>query len=283
MQLRNERITATLRRCWRVNRRGMTLVEVMISGLIAVFILSAFLLLLSSSRSSWLVSQVQSDLYVSGRKAIHMMFRELGESSFDYCSAVTFLDPLSGQYRQTLCFLSGRGDPAVAGEDGSSTNDYVHINANGDVNWRSLVVFCPYVTADNNVQLRRYVDYGAYSNSDFPVTLSVTPLNIIVVKNGGAGTVTFSRAAGTVLANYLGSEDSNNNNVLDANENNGNTSLPIDNANGILNLGANFVKGNGVVEITLFLSREVTALHQAGRFLASTVRAKVKLRQPEPE
>jgi len=271
------------------NHRGFTLVEIMISCTISIFIIIIFVTLLSSTRSSWFTSQVQSDLYLNGRKAVQAIYRELVEASSGSCAVfpdplvAPVIDPISGQFRRGLWFASGRGDPGVAGEDGSLTNDYMHIDANYKATWRSVVVIFPYVTPEGQMQLRRYVDYDDVDYSVpgvFPLTLlTLTPGNIIFQTFGGA-TITFDRTAGTVLANYLASEDANNNNVLDANENDAMASLPPDNADGRLNLGMNLTPGQGTFNITLFLSRQVNAMNQAGRFLVSTVRQTVKLRQP---
>lgn len=273
------------------DRRGFTLVEIMISCTISVFVMIVFLTLLSATRSAWFTSQVQSDLYLNGRKAVQTIFREIVEASSGCTEKFTFTDPINGQWREGLWFASGRGDPGVAGEDGSLTNDYVHLKADHYVGWRSVVVISPYVTPEGDFQLRRYVDYGPsttyYSGTNiFPLTFSSVTPNYITFMQSDGTTVSFDRTGGTVLANYLASEDANNNatssDLPDANEKDGMASLPPDNADNLLNYGINFIKvpGEGKVDIILFLSRQVRSMNQAGRFLVSTVRQTVKLRQP---
>ena len=82
------------------------------------------------------------------------------------------------------------------------------------------------------------------------------------------------------MANYLGNEDADNDTVLDSNEDDTDTSIPIDNGDGMLNFGANFVKNVGSIDIVLFLAKEAKNLNQSNRILCTTLRNTVKFRQP---
>lgn len=265
------------------SKKAVSLLEILIVSVISVFIIVALTALLSSSRSTWIISGAQADLYINARKAMNEMFNELVEASSGDTETFTFIDPINGQYTQGLWFACARGSNADAGEDGSLTNNYVHLDANNAVTWRSLVVYCLYAPSPDIMQLRRYENFGTnYSNANiFPFTLlsvSTTTLNFIA--NDGSTVISIDRTGGRVLANYLRSEDANNNNVLDANENDGTANDPVDNQDGILNYGVNFVKNIGNVDITLFLAKDIIRLREQGMEISTTLRNKVKFRQP---
>ena len=268
------------------SRKAITLIEILIVSVISVFIIVTLMALLTSSRNTWIISGAQADLYINARKAMSEMFNELVEVSSGNTETFTFLDPINGQYTQGLWFASARGSNADMGENGSPLNNYVHLDANNFVSWRSVVVYCSYKTASGINQLRRYVDYGPnitfYSQPNiFPLTLlsiSTTTLNFIAAD--GATIISIDRTTGGVMANYIGTEDANNNNALDANENDGTLNDPVDNQDGILNYGVNFTKNVGNIDIVLFLRKSIDRLNVQGMEISTTLRNKVKFRQP---
>lgn len=268
------------------SKKAVTLIEILIVSVISVFIIITLMALLSSSRSTWIISGTQADLYINARKAMNEMFNELVEASSGNTETFTFLDPINGQYNQGIWFASARGSNANAGEDGSLSNNYVHLDANNLVSWRSFVVYCQYAPSPDLAQLRRYEDFGPnitfYSGANlFPFTLlSFTSTTLNFIANDGSTVISIDRTGGRVLANYLKSEDSNNNNTLDANENDGTANEPVDNQDGVLNYGANFVKNVGSIDIALFLAKDIKSLNEQGIEIFTTLRNKVKFRQP---
>lgn len=272
-----------------VNRRGFTLMEMMIVVAIFMFIVTAMLWLFSGGKNSWNTQDIQSELYLNARKAMDEMTRELAESGRNTVTIQVFQDPINSEYHEAICFASGRGSDGVASEDGSHTNNnYVHWKASGNVDWRSAVIYCPYQTAEGIKQLRRYVDYGTsttyYGTTGiFSLTfVSITDTTITLLR-GDSSTFTINRDTDpsmTILANYIDTEDTNNNNALDANERDGNVSAPVDNADLVLNTGVNYTLTSGRLSITFFLRREVARLVTAGRFIVFTLKNTVQLRQP---
>ncbi len=268
------------------SKKAITLIEILIVSGISVFIIVALMALLTSSRNTWIISGAQADLYINARKAMTEMFNELVEASSGNTEIFTFIDPINGQYTQGLWFASARGSNADMGEDGSPLNNYVHLDVNNFVSWRSVVVYCPYTTAFGVNQLRRYADYGPnitfYSQPNiFPLTLlSLTTTTLNFLAADGSTVVSINRTTGRVMANHIGTEDSNNNNVLDVNENDGTLNDPVDNQDGILNYGVNFTKNVGNIDIVLFLRKKLDRLNRQGMEISTTLRNKVKFRQP---
>lgn len=265
--------------------KGITLVEIMIVSLIGVFMLLTLTAVFASSKGAWAISQVKSDLYADARKAMDRMRKELMEGSSGWTESFTFIDPSTGEYMQGVWMASSRGNIAQAGEDGSPNNNYMHLDANNVISWRSVVIYCPYQTAEGLRQLRRYVDFGPaiahYAQPNvFPLTFISATATYLTFQQVDGTTLNIPRAQGEVLSNYLGNEDANNNNALDVSEDDGDLNLPVDNEDGVLNLGFNAVKSVGSIKISLFFTKEVTALRQAGRILKMTLRNSVKFRQP---
>ena len=265
---------------------GMTLLEILIVTVISLFIVLTLLTILSSSRNAWWLSQAQSDLYLNARKAMAEMNDNFIEASSGKTDVFTFIDPINGEYSQGLWLASSRGDSTVVGEDGSGSNYYMHLGADNVSSSRSLVVYCPYETAEGVKQLRCYVDYGQfpayYSGANiFPLTFisaSTTALNFLAAD--GLTTIIISRTDGRVLANYIATEDTNDNNALDAVENDGDITLPVDNADGALNYGVNFNKSVGSITTSLFLAKEIRQMSRQGKWISTTLRSTVKFRQP---
>ena len=266
-------------------KKGFTLIEVYMVTFICLFLLTVLVTLLATARSSWHIAQVKSDLLLNGRKAMYEMSRELAETSSGTVQVFSFVDPINGEFKQGIWLACGRGSSTVAGEDGSPANDYLHLDPNNVASWRSVIIYGPYQTADGRQQLRRYVDFGQtiayYSNANvFPLTFNALTNTTFTLDRADGTVLTIDRTGGRVLANYIDSEDANNNNSLDSNEDDGNINLPVDNADGVLNYGVNFIKNPGRVDIALFLSREATRLRQQGLILTLTMDNSVKTRQP---
>ena len=213
------------------------------------------------------------------------MRKELMEGSSGWTEAFTFIDPATGEYVQGIWMASSRGDHSQAGEDGSPNNSYMHIDTNNVVSWRSVIIYCPYRTSEGLRQLRRYVNYGStstyYAQSNiFPLTFVSATSTYLIFQLADGTSLNFPRSGGEVLANYLGNEDTNNNNSLDAGEDDGDLSLPVDNEDGVLNLGLNVIKNVGSMNLSLFFTKEVSALSMEGRTIKMTLRNSVKFRQP---
>jgi hypothetical protein len=83
--------------------------------------------------------------------------------------------------------------------------------------------------------------------------------------------LTLARNAGRVIANYIVSEDSDNSGTLDANEDDGNANLPPDNADGVLDRGADFTLTGRMLKVKLLLAKSETALTQGVRFHTVTL------------
>ncbi|MBU1087713.1 MAG: hypothetical protein KKD05_09405 [Candidatus Omnitrophica bacterium] len=268
------------------SKKGMSLFEILIVSVIAVFIMFTLLALLSSSRSTWVISDIKSDIYINARKAMNEMFDDLIEASSGNTEDFIFIDPINGQFSQGLWLASARGDSGVGGEDGSANNNYLHLDVNNVVSWRALIVYCPYENSSGIKQLRRYVDFGSSINfysqlNIFPMTfLSVTTEKLNFIAADGVTVISIDRAGGRVLANNISTEDFNNNNVLDSNENDGQVNAPVDNEDGILNYGVNFTKNVGSIDIILFLAKKAARLQAQGLEFSTTLSNKIKFRQP---
>ncbi|MBU4304866.1 MAG: hypothetical protein KJ893_04480 [Candidatus Omnitrophica bacterium] len=269
-----------------LTRKAFSLIETLIVSVLFIFIMLVLLTILSSSRMSWQISQAQTDLYQSAQKAMIEMAGELTEVSSGFADTFIFVDPLNGEYVQGVWFASSRGDSLVAGEDGSADNYYMHLAVNNLADWRSLVLYCAYETSEGTKQLRRYVDYGSsidyYAGANiFPLTfISATATQLNFLEANGVTVITINRTGGRVLANDIATEDTNNNNLLDAGENDGTASAPMDNSDGFLDYGVNFTKNVGTIRIILFLCKEVSGAKQAGLILSTVLRTTVKFRQP---
>ena len=269
-----------------MNNRGVSFTEMMIVGTLMLFMGLALLSILSVAKSAWYVGDIQTDLYQNARKAMQEMFVELIEASSGNVETFAFTDPINGEYTQGIWFSSARGSNLVGGEDGSSTNNYVHFDANNVVSWRSAIVYIGYENAAGIKQLRRYDDFGSsttyYSQANkFPLTfLSATTTAINFLEADGTTVLSIDRRYGRVLANHLGNEDADNDTNLDSNEDDGDTSAPVDNGDGVLNFGVNFVKNVGSIDVILFLAKETVNLNQSNRILCTTLRNTIKFRQP---
>lgn len=274
-----------------MDRKAHTLVEMMIVLVIFVILSGLVYLFYSKGRSTLEALDVQAQLTDNGKMAIEEITRDLTESAagtitVDGTGTIPFFtDPLDNQDHQILIFASARGNPAALAEDGVhvnpvtglSTNDYVHLGSDYKPTWRSAIIYYPYVTNDGINQLRKYVDYGSSTGyygsvpNIFPLTLVNVTAGSISLTRGDETTLVIQRNPGFVRANYISSEDDNNNGLLDAIENDGNNNMPADNANGVLERGADFTLSGNVLKIRLFLSKSETTLSQGRRNLSVTL------------
>ena len=267
-----------------------TFVEMAIVVAIFSFLIGTTYLLLTKGKDSTDSLNVQAELASDARRAMDEMLKDLAESDSITVAKTAgaipfFTDPLNNQQHQILVFASARGDSAVNAEDGiHPNNNYAHLDADYNPSWRSAVIYFAYVNADGIQQLCKYLDYGPnttyYSQAGlFPFTVTgITATQISLLRANGS-TLNISRDSGRVLANYVASEDSNNNGVLDANENDGNTLMPADNADNVLDRGADITATSKVVQIKLFLAKRETSLTQGRRLLTVTLTGSSQLRR----
>lgn len=249
---------------------GFTMVELLVVVLIFTVISIAIFGVLLTGRQSWYAGNTQIELQEESRKAMRIMVKDLRESKGSTVSDIyQFTDPINGEKHQAISFASARGNPSDSADDGvHANNDYFHLDSSSsEPSWRSLVVYCTYQTSSGQNQLRKYVDYNAtnYSATNtFPFAfVSVTTGQIsLQSSNDSPVTVNINRnpAAAVILANYVETEDTNLNAILNTNENDGNASLPADNSDGELDFGINFTKSGDQIDIKLFLRKETTAV-----------------------
>lgn len=280
-----------------MNRKSYTLVELMVVVAIFTLILGSLYLLFEKGKSINQSLGAGADLLTSGRAAMHQLITDLNEAKRNTLTGggsgeiPSFTDPLNSETHQILIFASARGDSAVASEDSvHSNNNYVHLDIDNRPSWRSAVIYCTYVTPNGLQQLRKYVDYGSsvtyYSQSGiFPFSLnSVTSTNINLTSQDGTKTLSISRSSGTssgtyrVIANYISTEDADNDGILDAVENDGNDNMPADNQDGVLDRGVDFSVNSGLLEIKLFLAKPETSLTINKRYLVITLSGSAVMR-----
>jgi len=223
-----------------MKKAGYTLTEIIIV-LAALTVLSAAIYsVVSQGRDAAESVDVRAQLTGSARTAMTEMARDLTETS---SSTVTidpitsnppvFPDPLNGENHQILIFASARGDPAAASEDGQhANNDYVHLDSDYKASWRSVVVYCTYITPEGIQQLRKYVYYN--NSYNFPFTFVGVTANAINL----AGLV-IPRNSGSVRANYITSE----------------VTGPANNNDGVIDNGADFTISGSLMKIKFFLSK----------------------------
>lgn len=236
-----------------MKKSGYTLLEILIVLVVLGVLSSAVYTIISQGRDAAESVSVQAQLTEGARTAMAEITRDLTETSsstvtVDATDAVpSFSDPLNGETHQILVFASARGNPADAAEDGSHpNNDYVHLDADYKPVWRSVVVYCTYVTPENIQQLRKYVDYNnAYSASGiFPFSFIGVTANTINLRRGDGVGLAIARNAGSSRANYIAYKDA-------------------------ATTGADFTIGGSLMKINLYLSR--LALPTKGGTRTSTI------------
>jgi len=276
-----------------MHKKAYTIAEMLVVLAILGILSGSAYLLLSSGKYTIDFLDTQATLTDNARRGMQEIIRDLSESSAatitkDIGGSIPyFTDPLNSERHQVLIFASARGNPNDGQEDiGYDNNDYVHLGADYKPSWRSAIIYCVYVTPEGIQQLRKYVDYGsltAYYASlpaIFPLSVSSITASSINLIRGDGTSLSISRDSGIVKANYIASEDANNNNALDANENDGNVTLPADNKDNILDRGADFTLTTNLLllKVKLFLRKPETSLTQGTRFLTVTLDGASKLR-----
>jgi len=266
-----------------VNKKSISLIELLIAVAIFTVIVGALYFLYGKGKGLDESLSAEADLLAAGRKGLNQLILDMAETnrntltkdSLGYIPA--FSDPANGETHQILIFASARGDTAVTAEDGThSNNSYAHIDANNRPSWRSAVIYCTFVAPDGTQQLRRYADYGGFASyysqtSIFPLAVSSITTTYINLTRGDGSVVSIARNSGRVVANYIATEDANNNNTLDANENDGNASMPADNQDNILDKGCDFSVNGGLVNIKFFLAKPQGLIMQGKRYLTITL------------
>ncbi len=97
--------------------------------------------------------------------------------------------------------------------------------------------------------------------------MSTTTLTFI---RGNGTTLAIARNGGTVLATDLHTEDMNADDVLEANEDDGDASAPADNGDGVLDHGIDFTLSGRKCAIKLLLAKRQTETG-GSRFVTFTV------------
>jgi len=245
---------------------------------------------LEAGRRSGGVGGVEVDLQEGARKAMNEMLRELRETGPATVTIYQYTDPQNSEVHQAIAFASTRGNSASFVEgtcvDGAGNNACFHRNAAGGPSWRALVVYSVYQTSDGRKEFRRYVNYNtAYGTGNyFPYSFTGMTSTQINLRSAGGVNFTFNRDGTTngiaprVLTENVVTEDANNNNTLDVSENDGSATLPFDNADGVLNRGVDFSLNGRVASVTLFLRKQDVPYASGNRFVVSTLRSSVALR-----
>jgi len=236
-----------------MRKNGYTLIEVMIVLVVLGILSTAIYSMVTQGRDAAESVDVRARLTESARTAMEEITRDLAETSVssvtvDASSEVPyFVDPLNGETHQVLIFASARGNPADAAEDGThANNDYVHLDADYKPVWRSVIVYCTYVTPEGIQQLRKYVNYdNAYSASGmFPFSFVSVTVNAINLQKGNGAGLVIARNAGAARANYIAYKDA-------------------------ATTGADFTISGSLMKINLYLSR--LALPTKGGTRVSTI------------
>lgn len=270
---------------------GFTLVELMVSVFLFSILSSAAYLSLELGKRSRGAGEVEVELQQAARKAITEMSKELRETDPMTVTLYSYTDPQNGERQQAIAFASARGDSSSpvdmvdACRDGVTNNACFHVDGTGNPRWRSLIVYAPYLTADGRKELRRYVSYDSSygSSSYFPFTFTGITTTQINVRSAGGVNLSFIRDSSgnffiRTLMENIATEDADNDNTLDSIENDGSLSLPHDNADGVLNHGADFSLNGRVLNISLFLRKRENTVSTTDRFIISTLRSSVGLR-----
>ncbi|MBI4437208.1 MAG: prepilin-type N-terminal cleavage/methylation domain-containing protein [Candidatus Omnitrophica bacterium] len=274
-------------------KKGLTLVELMVTVLLFTVLSSAAYIALEVGRRSMRVGGVELELQQAARKAMMEMLKELRETDAGTVTIYTYTDTQNGERHQAIAFASPRGsatapkDSGTCG-DGVTNNACFHIGSSGDPSWRSLIVYAVYETSDGRKELRRYHNFDAftYYNSDiFPFTFNSISNTQISLKSKGGTNFAFNRNGVTngvsprVIAEHVVSEDADKDNVLDGVEDDGSVNVPFDNADGVLNRGADFSLTGRSLTLSLFLRKRDTSMADASRFVVSTLEGSAELRK----
>lgn len=228
--------------------RGFTIIEIMVVVVIITVMVMSILGLTINLLNSYYTFAALNDLNNNASFAADELINDLRQADIDMITYLTVLDPATGENHDILVF------PMTNGPDIS-----------GNTDWQGAIAYYPFTTVDGINQLRKYVHPDLFlSSADFPLTVSITAASINLSKQDGSVLVSFNRASGAqrVLANSISTEDANNNGALDANEDDAEVSLPMDNADGILDTGIDYtITGtNNIVSFKIFLQKPVTGI-----------------------
>lgn len=266
-----------------MHKKSISLIELLVAVAIFTVIIGTLYLLYGKGKGLDESLSAEADLLAVGRKALNQLIADLAETNRNTLTKDSlghipvFADPVNNEAHQILIFASSRGDSAVASEDGThSSNNYAHIDASNRPTWRSAIIYYTFVAPDGTQQLLRYADYGTYASyysqpSIFPLTLSGVTATYINLTRGDGSSLSIARNSGRVVSNYIATEDANKNNALDANENDGNTTMPADNQDNVLDRGCDFSVNGGLVSIKIFLARPQGLIMQGKRYLTVTL------------
>lgn len=250
-------------------RKAYTLVEILIVVAVLGILGGVAYNIVSKVRDAAETVDVRAQLISGARTAMAEMVRDLSESdnntlTKDGTGAIpSFIDPINSETHQILVFASARGNPADASEDGShANNDYVHLDADYKLSWRSAIVYCTYQTTEGIQQLRKYVDYGNYSAAGmFPFSLVSITAGAITLSRGDGTALIIVRNSGSVRANYIATEDANRNNQ-----------------DGVPDAGTDFSISGSRLSIKLFLAKLEYPTKGGNKFLTVTLTDSVVMR-----
>jgi len=246
-----------------MRKRGYTLVEIIIVFAVLGVLSAAAYSLISQGKDAAESVDVRAQLTGGARTAMTEIVRDLSETNTSTVSTDAsdlvpyFTDPLNGETHQVLVFASARGDPSVSpGEDGvHADNDYVHLDSDYRPVWRSVIIYCTYVTPEGIQQLRKYVSYdNAYSaDGMFPFSLTSVSATAINLQKGDGTSLVIARNTGAARANYIAYKDA-------------------------AITGADFTISNSLMKINLYLSKLELPTKGGTRTLAITLTGSVVMR-----
>lgn len=245
-----------------MKKKGYTLLEIIIVFTVLTVLSAAVYGIISQGRDAAESVDVRAQLTEGARTAMMEIIRDLSETSAstvstDAADAIPyFVDPLNGETHQILIFASARGSPAQLAEDGiHSNNDYVHLDSSYKPVWRSVVVYCTYVTPENIQQVRKYINYNNdYSGAGvFPFSVLSVNANAINLQRGDGVPLVITRNSGSARASYITSD------------------VPITN-------GADFTMVGSLMKINLYLSKLELPTKGGTRRLTATLTDSVVMR-----
>jgi hypothetical protein len=228
----------------------------MVTVVILSIIIGAVLLTNIRSMQSYYTLSALNELSNNAWFGLNELTDELRETKAGTLRLSLIQDPATGMWHNIVVFASARGNPA-------SGNGNFHIDANGLPDWESAVIYYPFTTQDGINQLRRYIYYNSnLVENDFPLNAAVTAGTISITSQSGVSLAIIDRAqaAERTLVNHISTEDVNSNRLLDANENDREISLPMDNGDGQLDTGIDYSVNGNMVLIKLFLQKPVSEI-----------------------
>ena len=252
-----------------LKKRAFTIIEIMVSVAIISIISVGMLAIIVRSMHAYYTLSALNELNNNASFTADELTKDLLGSDISLIRIASIQDPATGQWHDMLVF------PALSG-----TNP---IDGNGNPNWHNVVVYYPFTTASGINQLRKYAHTNiSLTSDDFPLPEPVvTATAINLSKKDLTPLVSFNRATSQVrvLANFISTEDANSNQSLDANENDTQANLPMDNADGVLDTGVDYSVSGDTVFIKLFLEKPITQIGGAiSRRVSMTLNSAATLR-----